>query len=202
MEDGDKDAEGGLWERALETYETAQPSSKSDEDAYRLYNVGVAYEALAYQAEDDKAAMKFLDQAAINYGKAIDAKPGEKYFIDPQKRIETAIAHYKELEEEKKPKPAPVVAAAAPPSSTTAGKSPAPKALTNTQVIAMIKSGMDDDTVVQTIRAAKTINFDLTPSGQQELASGGVSAPVVAAMKSRAARKPSPSTAPKPMASK
>ena len=45
--------------------------------------------------------MKYLDQAAINYGKAIDARPAEKYFVDPQKRIETAIAHYKELDQER-----------------------------------------------------------------------------------------------------
>ena len=45
--------------------------------------------------------MKFLDQASINYGKAIDAKPSEKYFLDPQQRIEIAIVHYKKLESEK-----------------------------------------------------------------------------------------------------
>ena len=79
-----------------------QPRSpKPDEDAYRLYNIGVAYEALAYQAEDPKSAMKYLDEAAIDYGKAIDAKPEEKYFLEPQKRIEDAIAHYRELEEQK-----------------------------------------------------------------------------------------------------
>ena len=210
MEDGDKAAEGGLWQRALETFETAPPMSKPEDDAYRLYNIGVAYEALAYQADDDKTAMKYLDQAAINYGKAIDAKPSEKYFVAPQKRIETAIAHYKELEEEKKPKPAPVLqAATVPPASPAAGAKPAgPKALTNTQVIAMIKSGMDDDTVIQAVRAAKAIDFDLTPTGQQQLAAGGVSAPVVAAMKGRAARKPAaagtakPAATTKPVASK
>jgi len=42
--------------------------------------------------------MKFLDEAAINYGKAVDDKPSEKYFLEPQKRIETAIAHYRKLE--------------------------------------------------------------------------------------------------------
>lgn len=211
MEDGDKAAEGGLWQRALETFETASPMSKPEDDAYRLYNIGVAYEALAYQADDEKAAMKYLDQAAINYGKAIDAKPSEKYFVAPQKRIETAIAHYKELEEEKKPKPAPVVEAANVPPAAAGAKPAAPKALTNTQVVAMIKSGMDDDTVIQAVRAAKAINFDLTPAGQQQLTSSGVSAPVITAMKARAARKPpaaggakpaAPTTAAKPVASK
>jgi len=214
MEDGDKAAEGGLWQRALETFETASPMSKPEEDAYRLYDIGVAYEALAYQADDDKSAMKYLDQAAINYGKAIDAKPSEKYFVAPQKRIETAVAHYKELEEEKKPKPTPVLQAANVPPSAQAGTAPpaaakpaGPKALTNTQVVAMIKSGMDDDTVIQAVRAAKAIDFDLTPAGQQQLTGSGVSAPVVAAMKTRAARKAAPATAKpaattKPVASK
>jgi hypothetical protein len=205
MEDGDKAAEGGLWERALETFETAQPFSKPDEDAYRLYDIGVAYEALAYQADDDKAAMKYLDQAAINYGKAIDAKPSEKYFVAPQKRIETAIAHYKQLEEEKKPKPLPppVVAVNVPPPTPAAPAKPgAAKALTNTQVIAMVKAGMDDDTVIQAVRAAKAVGFDLTPAGQQQLSSSGVSAPVITAMKTRASRRPAATGTTKPVATK
>ena len=101
LDEGDKAAETGLWQRALETFETATPFPKPEEDAYRLYNVGVAYEALAYAATDEKMTMKYLDQAAINYGKAIDARPSEKYFVEPQKRIETAIAHYKELQQER-----------------------------------------------------------------------------------------------------
>ncbi len=195
IEEGDKDAESGLWERALETFETAPQNPKKDEDAYRLYDIGVAYEALAYQAEDEKAAMKYLDQAAINYGNAIDAKPTEKYFLDPQNRIETAIAHYKELEEEKKPKPVPVAIADVTPPGAKPG---APKALTNTQVVAMVKSGMEDDTVIQAIRAAKAINFDLTPAGQQALTGSGVSTPVVTAMKTRVARKPATAAPAKP----
>jgi hypothetical protein len=190
LEEGDKLAETDLWERALETFETAQQLPKPDEDSYRLYDIGVAYEALAYEASDPKIATKYLDQAAINYGKAIDDKPAEKYFLEPQKRIETAITHYKELEEESRPKPPPVVAANVPPPSPAASAKPAgPKALTNTQVIAMVKSGMDDDTVILTVRTAKVINFDLTPAGQQQLADGGVNPPIITAMKLRAARK-------------
>jgi tetratricopeptide (TPR) repeat protein len=199
LEEGDKLAETDLWERALETFETAPELPKPDEDAYRLYDIGVAYEALAYQADDAKMAMKYLDQAAINYGKAIDDKPAEKYFLEPQKRIETAIAHYKELEEESKPKPPPVVANNVPPTAGGATKAAGPKALTNTQIIAMVKSGMDDDTVIQTVRAAKVISFDLTAAGLQELTAGGVSPSVVTAMKARAARKP-PAAGAKPAA--
>jgi hypothetical protein len=66
--------------------------------------------------------------------------------------------------------------------------SAAAKALTNAQVIAMVKSGMDDDTVTQAIRTAKAVNFDLTTSGQQALSGDGVSSTLLAAMKTRAAR--------------
>jgi hypothetical protein len=161
--------------------------SKPVDDAYRLYDIGVAYEALAYAAEDEQSAMKFLDEAAINYGKAIDAKPAEKYFLEPQKRIETAIAHYKELEEQKHSKF--VAESASAPKAPASTKTSAAKGLTNEQVIAMVKSGMEDETVIQAIRTAKTSNFDLSSGGQQQLTSNGVSTQVVVAMKARAARK-------------
>jgi predicted phage tail protein len=184
LEEGDKDAETGLWERALETYETAPPFPKPDEDAYRLYDIGVAYEALAYEAEDEKATMKYLDQAAINYGKAIDAKPTEKYFVAPQKRIETAIAHYKELDQEKNRE------AERAKSEAVDAENSKQQGLTNDQVIAMVKSGMDDATVLQAIRGASAVNFDLTPAGQKALATGGVSPHLLAEMKVQAAKKP------------
>jgi hypothetical protein len=100
MDQGAKDAEAGLWTRALEDWETAPPLPRPVDDAYRLYDVGVADEALAYSAEDIKSAMKFLDEASINYGKAIDSNPAEKYFREPQKRIETALAHYEKLQKQ------------------------------------------------------------------------------------------------------
>src|SRR6202034_612924 len=118
LDEGNKQAQAGLWQRALETYETTPQLPKPVDDAYRLYDIGVAYEALAYAADDEKSAMKFLDEAAINYGKAIDAKPAEKYFLDPQKRIQTALAHYRKLEEAKNAPPPPP--AAPPPAPTPA----------------------------------------------------------------------------------
>ena len=187
LDDGDKLAVGGLWERALETFENATPNPKPAEDAYRLYNTGVAYEALAYKAEDPKAAMKYLDEAAIDYGKAIDSRPGEKYFLEPQRRIQDAIAHYRQLEQQRHPASQTVSAPNGSGGGTpAASKAGAGKALTNAQVIAMVKAGMDDDAVAQAIRSAKAINFNLTAEGQKALTDGGASATVLAAMKTRA----------------
>ncbi len=134
MDEANNLAEKGLWSRYLETLETMTPLSKTTDDAYRLYNIGVAYEALAYQSEDKNATEKFLEKAAINYGKAIDANPGEKAFADPQNRIETAVAHYKKLQggatlvakADPAPASAPAPSSAAPSKTSTPGKSPSP----------------------------------------------------------------------------
>jgi hypothetical protein len=98
LDDANKMAEAGLWNRNLETLEQMPPLPNREDDAYRLYNIGVAYEALGYLAGEPKEAKTFFDQAAINYGKAVDAKPSEKYFLEPQMRIETALVHYRTLE--------------------------------------------------------------------------------------------------------
>jgi hypothetical protein len=117
-------AETGLWSRYLESLETMQPFPDPTLDAYRLYDIGVGYEAEAYKSEDHAAAKKLLDEAAINYGKALDAKPAEKYFMEPQTRIETAIEHYRALE-------ASMAAASAPPPAASAPAQPAPVTTVN-----------------------------------------------------------------------
>lgn len=122
-------AETGLWSRYLESLETMQPFPDPTLDAYRLYDIGVGYEAEAYKSEDHAAAKKLLDEAAINYGKALDAKPAEKYFMEPQTRIETAIEHYRALE-------ASMAAASAPPPAASALAQPAPVTTANSAPLA------------------------------------------------------------------
>jgi hypothetical protein len=99
LDSANKIAESGLWSRNLESLETMTPFPSPRDDAYRIYNIGVANEALAYQTDDRAGAKKFLEEAAISYGKAIDARPDEKNFLEPQTRIETAVAYYKKLDE-------------------------------------------------------------------------------------------------------
>jgi hypothetical protein len=226
LDDANKLAEANLWTRNLEALETMTPFPGKEDDAYRLYNVGVAYEALAYGSEDPKAAQKYLQEAAINYGKAIDDKPAEKYFLQPQNRIDTAIAHYKKLRDQ----PSTIVAAdrgstsssgdstaksaksgrttnstsgATKGSSTKstasdagtsttakatppATKKPAGPPLTNDQVIQMAKAGLDEDNIIETIKSAGAVNFDLSVDGQVKLAQNGVKGKVLTAMKTKA----------------
>jgi hypothetical protein len=189
LDEADKLMEQKLWSRALEQLETMKPFGSPEEDAYRLYDLGVVNEALGYQAEDVQKARKDLQEASIDYGKAIDAKPTEKYFLQPQTRIDTALAHYKVLGEQR----APVSAAAATTRTTTTSTKTAPgmpaapaDAMTNDQVISMVAAGLDEANIVDTIQHAKAVNFDLTVDGQVDLSKNKVSGKVIAAMKARA----------------
>jgi hypothetical protein len=194
LDEANKLAEEKLWTRALEQLETMTPFPQKEEDAYRLYNVGVMNEALAYDAEDVKKARTYLQEASIDYGKAIDAKPTEKYFLQPQTRIDTALAHYKTIGDqaaaakaapvkEEVSKPAPPVATATKPATQSA--SPA-DALTNEEVIAMVEAKLDQANILDNIRHASAVNFDLSVAGQVNLSKNGVNGQILMAMKQRA----------------
>jgi len=115
-------AVGQRWAKLLEDAEKTEPLPKPDEDAYRLYLVGLANEALAYQdakdaadlekerrgdvssakakqslAQEDKdftEAQTYLDKAAKAYKDAMQAKPAEKEFRSPDARMEQAVLLY------------------------------------------------------------------------------------------------------------
>ena len=191
--------EGKLWSRALEDLETMRPFMTPDEDAYRLYDLGVVNEAMGYAAEDVQKARKDLQEASVDYGKAIDAKPTEKYFLEPQNRIDTALAHYKLLGEQKAPaEPAAVdtQVRTGPVSHATIKAAPAAAssgAMTNEQVISMVSAGLDEANIVDTIQHAKSVDFDLSVQGQVDLSKNKVSGRIITAMKTKA-RAPSPAT--------
>ena len=194
LDQADKLMEEKLWTRALEQLETMKPFASPDEDAYRLYDLGVVNEALAYQSEDLQKARKDLQEASIDYGKAIDGKPTEKYFLEPQNRIDTALAHYKVLGDQKAPAESSAAATSTrsvSTSSTTTKAAPGPAAapsdaLTNEQVISMVSAGMDDANILDTIQHAKAVNFDLSVQGQVDLSKNKVSGRIITAMKARA----------------
>jgi hypothetical protein len=197
LDDANKLAEAGLWTRDLETLETMTPFPNPQDEAYRVYNIGVANEALAYQTDDHAAAKKFLEEAAINYGKAIDDKPSEKYFLEPQNRIESAIAYYKKLEDreltEKNSNPPSKTSdqvrtaersdGSKPPLTPASSKEGDP--LTNEKIVEMFKSGVDEDSILAVIHNAPLIKFDVSPDGLIAMAKDGIKGKIPAAMRER-----------------
>jgi len=177
LDDANKLMDQKLWTRALEQLESMTPFPQPDADAYRIYELGVVNEALGYQAENFTSARKYLQEASIDYGKAIDAKPSEKYFLQPQTRIDTALAHYKTLGDQ-------VAASQQKAAAVAAG--PPPDALSNADVIAMVGAKLDQANILDTIKTASAVNFDLSAKGQIDLAKGNVNGQIIAAMKLKA----------------
>lgn len=178
IDDADKLMDQKLWTRALEQLETMAPFPQPDQDAYRIYELGVVNEALGYQAEDFAEARKYLEEASIDYGKAIDAKPAEKEFLQPQTRIDTALAHYKTLNER--------MAASAQSAAAAASAPPPADTLTNADIISMVAASLDEANIIDTIKTSPAVNFDLTAHGQIDLAKANVNGRIIAAMKQRA----------------
>jgi len=170
-------AQSGLWDRALEALQTMSPFPKPEDEAYRLYNIGVAYEAMGYAAGEPKAALKFFDEASINYGKALDLNPSEKYFLEPQSRIVIAVDISQRLSQGTS-----TLAVGAAPGGQTAGLE---QALTNADVIKLRKAGMNEANLIDNINRARSVNFDLSTEGQVNLLSNGISNQVLKAMRDR-----------------
>jgi tetratricopeptide (TPR) repeat protein len=105
LDDANKYAEAQQWSKWAETLETMQPWPDEKEDAYRFYNLGVAYEALGYAAQTPDDAKRDLEDAAADYGKATEMNPAEKRFLPAQDRIELALEHYEKLASPPPPAP-------------------------------------------------------------------------------------------------
>ncbi len=86
--------------------------------------------------------MKYLEQASLDYGKAIDDRPDEKYFLEPQTRIKTALEHY--LQSKTSPPPPP-------PAPDKPRDDPA---VTNEDVIVMVQAQMDEANILDSIKNA------------------------------------------------
>jgi hypothetical protein len=188
--------QAGLWQRMLEQLELTKPLSDREKEAYRLYNIGVANEAVAYASEDLATSRKLLEQASSFYGKALEMKPDEKYFREPQLRISDGIAAYAELDRQRaiiadaEAKAAATVAAAAAAESSDATGARSltntpPGALTNKDVIDLVSSGLDEKNLLAAIKEAKTVAFDLSPGGLKNLLSAKVSNVIISALRTR-----------------
>lgn len=200
----------GLWGRMRDAYEKTDPKNDSERDSYRYFGIGLAYEALAYQAESVQQTMKLLQDATINYSKAIEMNPKEKYFLSPQKRIDDAVAQYRKLtdqlgeyakskaiqvpaghtSEAKAIEPsAPVSPAASIPAVSSSVAKPTASAqsaaMTNQDIIKFLQQGADEATILTVIKTATSVNFDFSSQGIGALIENKISGRVIEAMKER-----------------
>jgi hypothetical protein len=92
LKDGNRLAEQGRFRDALASWDRAR--YKGDKEAARLHNVGVAHEAMAYDAPPHAAEhLDELQKAREFYRAARQLDSGEKYFKDPLERIEVSLSY-------------------------------------------------------------------------------------------------------------
>jgi hypothetical protein len=186
------------WQEWLSALEALKPNRDRKKDSYRLHNLAVAHEAIAYESnelEDQSTRLGLANRLILQ---AVQQNPNEKYVLDAGARIHQGVESYArlaELYEQAKATPVakPVserAAAAPPPRLTTPTAAPpaaaaAAAAMTNKDVIDLRAAGLDDDNLIAAIKSAKSVSFDLSPAGLKALLGGKVSNRVITAMRAR-----------------
>jgi hypothetical protein len=122
-----------LWSRAIEELEKTPEFAKPEDESYRQYNLGLAYEAVSYDSKNYSDQRANLFKAQEYYDKAVELNRKEKYFIETVARTKEAVARYRTLDAQQKEdsKKSPVQTAkneapAAPPAAAPAAQ-PAPR---------------------------------------------------------------------------
>ena len=177
------------WRAALQE---TRPHRDPKKDAYRLHNIGVAHEALAYEATSEDETQRLITEAASFVQQAINARKDEKYFGEAFSRISANSLGYTRLRTmrasvgmRQSTAAAPVAAPAAE-KVQLAAKSPVKTTvMTNSDVIDLRKAGLDDDNLIAAIKDASAAKFDLSPAGLKALLGAKVSNRVITAMRER-----------------
>ena len=167
-----------LWSRALEQLENTPKFDKPDAEAYRQYDLGLAYEAMSYSAKDPKEARANIFKAGEYYDKALEGNPKEKYFVETVARTRDAAARYEaldrmekaDLEAKKTVRHGDDKSAVGARSSGETGSSPVGKTVgkneskkakptTAADVIEMYTGGVPEDQIIDIIRNS-SVDFD------------------------------------------
>lgn len=218
VENFSKLGQAGLWGKMHEGIDKLGTLPKASDEAYRQFGLGVANEALAYEAEKIENSIKLFEEASINYNKALELKPDEKYFPSPLKRLQESLAQYKKLASQqavyasksvpksmappsdedskgmKPPLPRQPIAPVAQPKSATG--------MTNQKVIELAAKGLDDANIIAAINAEAAVQFNLGVDALLELRNNNVSNQVIAAMRAKQNKQTAPKRAATPVRKK
>lgn len=176
------------WQAALEA---VKPHRDRKRDAYRLHNLAVAQESLGYEGTAVEDALVRLGRASDLIAQASTQHPDEKYITESALRISNSLVAYRQVAQLHQQLNA--RAAAEPPPPPTSPRTPArvepaleaADAITNRDIVDLRLAGLDDDNLIASIKSAKAVNFDLSPSGLKALLQAKISNRVITAMRAR-----------------
>jgi hypothetical protein len=144
-----------LWSRAVDELEKTPAYAKPEEEAYRQYDLGLAYEAMTYDSKNASEQKENIFKAAEYYDKSLELNTKEKYFVESVARTKDSIARFKALDLQQASQKAPV--------PVTSSKEPAPKDAATAptikvgDVIEMFSSGVPEDQIVDIIRNSPVV---------------------------------------------
>jgi hypothetical protein len=175
------------WQEWLTALEAVKPNRDRKRDSYRLHNLAVANEAIAYEATALEEQTARLGLAKKFVGQAFQQNPEEKYIVESEARIHKNLIAYQQLAtmyaQAAATSPQPPTSSRVP--SATPRATPTANAMTNKDVIDLRVAGLDDDNLIAAINDAKSVSFDLSPAGLKALLTGKVSNRVISAMRAR-----------------
>jgi hypothetical protein len=138
-----------LWQRAIDELQALPAFPKEEEESYRTYDLGLAFEALGYDSKTSTEQREDIFKAAEYYDKALETNRREKYFVETSARIKDSIARYKAFdamqEEDRK---------------RSTGEAPRQvKTLRAPDVVDLFASGVPEDQILDLIRESP-VDFD------------------------------------------
>lgn len=188
-----------LWSRARDQLENMTAFPKPDQEAYRQYNLGLVYEALAYESKSATEQRANFFKAQEFYDKALEMNTRERYFVETIGRIRNGIAQYKALDNYQKEDIAKGRVAAS--TSTAAGTGRATTAaasgegtpLTLAKVIEMQQAGVAEPMILEVIQASPSVVFNpVDPQTAIQVSRARLSVAVQNALRQRVGAKPLP----------
>jgi hypothetical protein len=187
-------AQSRRWQEWLSALEAVKPNRDRKKDSYRVHNLAVAHEAMAYEATALEEQTSRLALAKRFVTQAFQQNPEEKYIVESESRIHKNTTGYEQLaalyqKSNTIPTTAPTsqrVTPAATGATASSAASAASSSMTNKDVIDLRVAGLDDENLIASIKEAKSVNFDLSPAGLKALLTAKVSNRVITAMRARA----------------
>jgi hypothetical protein len=191
-----------LWARAIEELEKIPAFAKPEDESYRRYNLGLAYEAMSYDATGFATQRANLFQAQEHYDKAAELNPGQRYFVEVIARTKDSVARYRALDAAQRGdlKQAAAPAAAAPAPAAAAAKAAA-QALSVNDVIDMRSAGVPDPQIVELIRASP-VTFALDKDTLMAIAKAKLPVALQNELRAKAGLPPLPAPTPAPATTK
>ena len=87
-----------LWARAIEELEKTPEFGKPEDESYRQYDLGLAYEAMSYNSKSYNEQRANLFKAQEHYDKAAELNRDQRYFVDVIARTRDSVARYRALD--------------------------------------------------------------------------------------------------------